>query len=373
MVSCTCLLMAIAGVSACDEGAVEVPSMDTRLADTDDCKKADEDCTGDSDCCSGVCRDRVCRRMACCSGAGVWCENGHECCSGHCAEQTCADCRSDGASCNTDEDCCSSRCDVYDGTCVACLAEYRPCESDAACCSGRCDPEHDVCLGCKPAGQTCGTDSDCCGDLGCASDTKICVGCIDNQVDRCGELPCCNRRMDCVDDHCSCPELEGVACEEHGDCCSGAWNEVDFCDTDDGTCHSVVYAGCDPFGPCYGPSRSYNLCGPRCPDYSAYTLDACDVLTHLCPGNRDVESQDARCQSAEHCYQCDRSTEACDICHPLGSKCDRFNLCCSGLCDPVTDTCVGCLAAGRECESSEECCSRVCANGECAGTCPDRG
>jgi len=370
-------LIGLVGVSACDENVVEVPSdgvsvVDTRADTTPLCHEAGAPCTSDTDCCSDVCRRGQCLGVACCVPAGEVCETPDECCSGSCdaTTGTCRNCRAVGAGCNLDSDCCTGRCDVHDGLCVQCLPEYRRCESDADCCSGRCDPEHELCLGCTPAGQACETDADCCGELGCTSDTKICVGCIDNSVDRCGALPCCNQRMECADGRCSCPEPEGAPCENHVDCCSGTWNEVALCDEQDRMCDSFLFEPCGPHGPCYRPARTEDLCGPHCPDFYYIELVVCDIATHECP-ERGIYRPGNRCTSNSECAgSCGTRTEVCQSCRSVGDACNSDSLpCCSGICDPKTSICVGCLETGRSCEQDSHCCSGLCAHGECAGPC----
>jgi len=204
-----------------------------------ECQSVGEPCTGQYECCSGLCAD---------NGIGV------SVC------QFASGCRPIGEVCLENDDCCSELCEDYENTGIkrcgkpgGCLATGEICWLGMAanCCpSGptggqqlcqdtilgitRCfSPDDTTCL---DDGSSCSFSDQCCGgfclpdpttgELVCAAD------CVDTGQPCTADLDCCDGV--CWDGVCNpssmgCDPL-GSSCTEDDDCCSG------YCDPTDGTC-----------------------------------------------------------------------------------------------------------------------------------------
>jgi hypothetical protein len=71
----------------CPEGGIVDPRITTIVTTTDGCLAGDAACTGDDDCCSGVC---TMHGRCGCFDTGHLCPNDGYCCSGSCVNHRCA-------------------------------------------------------------------------------------------------------------------------------------------------------------------------------------------------------------------------------------------------------------------------------------------
>jgi hypothetical protein len=97
----------------CHRNFVTLPDGKRKCA----CRISGAACSNSSQCCSGICADKVCQQEFC-AAIGESCIE-VDCCSGECEEQICANCLPIDAPCNPEDDlCCSwSFCDPQDLTC----------------------------------------------------------------------------------------------------------------------------------------------------------------------------------------------------------------------------------------------------------------
>jgi hypothetical protein len=172
------------------------------------CLKNGKPCAADKNCCkSSVCFDGSCTD---CRKSNQSCFDSGDCCgTGICSNYICIPCRNDGQSCSASADCCSGFA-CYDGTCAPCASVGTTCTADSQCCDGSLCLDG-VCASCIPEGGSCAPKLtaashgdprefalDCCGSLLCHNAT-----CVGPQSVRNGD-PCIEDYDSCEDPDATC-------------------------------------------------------------------------------------------------------------------------------------------------------------------------
>jgi hypothetical protein len=308
----------------------------------------------------------------------VTCGNDAECDAGAHCDNKCLGDYPDGTPCNEDSDCLSGHCALNvccaAGDCCitanACPAQYKQypvCEDDPSCQGHRVDK---TCVDNMCGSAEVDDDSGCgwwtVADSCEAYDSVACNGSVDQQAPDCPIFCTSDEQCD-SNAHCdeTCQEdlLNGVACDEAGDCQSGHCENGYCCSS--GDCCSISancpasYDGqpqCDLLPQCQGTRLEGACQDNRCvavvvEDDSACTgdepaLDCAPYPSQFCDGLSD--------QQPPNCAQGCVFDEEC-----VGSA----------HCDD--NQCTADLADGGPCDESSDCQSGHCANGFCcaAGQC----
>jgi hypothetical protein len=132
------------------------------VSNCSNCQLAGGQPCGASACCTGglVCNGTSCVQP--CVPLDGDCSGDTDCCSGLCDSQgTCVSCLDVGETCSADLDCCDGLCDSR-GTCVSCLGLGEPCLSRFACCSTLCSSSQHTCVSCLADGDRCTGSGQCC-------------------------------------------------------------------------------------------------------------------------------------------------------------------------------------------------------------------
>jgi hypothetical protein len=165
-------------------------------------------CTLVRECCSGLCQGNVCATPnpgPICLDNGEICQGSDECCgSSICSGSDHECCTPLAAECSGNQDCCLGVCRTDDeGVPRCCSQEGAFCNLGRECCSGVCQPNHM----CAPTGPTCLGNGTACDDSG-----ACCSGyCDEGGEDRCC-VPMdgvCTDAGDC----CEHPFASSEACE----------------------------------------------------------------------------------------------------------------------------------------------------------------
>ena len=306
-----------------------------------DCSVLGVSCSGNVDCCSGVCEAGSCADvnilcgslgLTCCSSGAECRASGLECSEGLCVEVE--GCGSDGQACCTSGTTCVSGFECVSGTCqVPCGAEGQQCctsgsqctgdlvcaDSGAGltcqqcgsggqvCCSNRTCNENFECTGqgtgtcvgdCGSQGQEC-----CTGDNECGTDL-VCVASGEGRTcQSCGgkDMACCTTGDQCTESNLECADgtcVEAEACGSEGQaCCSG-----DTCtsglECESGTCQAAEECGSEGSPCCGGNSCSGDLVcdGSTCVDATvsvpAYTHSFDDPINSDSPIEFPVANDD---------------------------------------------------------------------------------
>jgi hypothetical protein len=297
------------------------------------CRDAGETCTGDAQCCTGICGpkdSRGRRQCACpanllecrrdcidpatdeknCGGCGISCPRGSTCESGvcSCVPETCA---SLGAGCGTFDDGC--------GRTIQCTS----CPSGQVCDGTACKTTN---------GGSCASGSDCA--------SGVCAAGI-----------CCNQTCDGACQSCgsgTCTGISGTPCGGDG-VCAGT--------SQDGTC---IFPGSETVCGAATCSGSTQQTGYACNGAGACVESTADCGLYFCVDGScpDTCDNDADCLGSAHC--------AGGICQgdlPDGEACTGDDQCISGHC--IAGFCQTLLVNGEPCAEDVQCVSGICANGIC--------
>lgn len=187
-----------------------------------ECKRRDEECETDDDCCGtsscngGKCAPRVCvDRNGPCTGGDACCVPGDTCQGGTCGpREACAPADQPPCCAATNDLCTVGGLECCDGDCAATeTGEFR--------CDRRCeDGDDEECHPCVTLGSTCDGDSDCCengtDEIRClgldstSTDQRICqpIECQLEPGGTCSVLPCC-AGLSCLPD-----DVGDLTCQE---------------------------------------------------------------------------------------------------------------------------------------------------------------
>ena len=306
-----------------------------------DCSVLGVSCSGNVDCCSGVCEAGSCADvnilcgllgLTCCTTGDKCRESGLECRSGTC--QAVEGCGSQGQECCTgDSECGTGLACVTSGddrTCQSCGQNEQACcagdtcGSDLECRSGTCQ------VSCGAEGQQCCTGgSQCTGDLVCADSG---VGSTCQQCGSGGQVCCsnrtCNENFECTGQ--GIGTCVGDCGSEGQECCSG--------DNECGTDLACVTSGDD---------RTCQSCGQN--------EQAC------CAG--DTCGSDLECRSGTCQVSCGAEGQQCCT---DGSQCTGDLVCADS---GTGSTCQQCGSGGQVCCSNRTCNENFECTGQGIGTC----
>ncbi len=270
-------------------------------------------CLADSDCCSGVCRDRgdgtrACESPNCLDGLTNGDETDRDCGGGSC------DCCDDGLGCEEGDDCCSGVCSPVSHTCQAPSCSDRAKngdETDVDCGGPDCS--------CCAASEGCRAWSDCCSGYCTTSGACAPPGCGD------GERNGDETDVDCGGSCPPCAELR--RCAGPGDCASGVC-VAEVCSAP--ACDDGVRNGDETDVDCGGPTTC-----PRCAN-TRRCVEWGDCASGYCAGGTCLAPTcaDGVLNGAETDVDCGGPT-TCPRCAPAKACTSHEDCLASGYCGPA--------------------------------------
>lgn len=343
-----------------------------------DCGVPDTACTAGTDCCTGSCIGGKCSSKLCVSDNQP-CGKNEDCCGGTCSPDgngggICkplnTTCKTTGNSCKTGTDCCSKLCN--NGLCAKvafCTQVGDACGANADCCGGNCVKQAGATLGvcggavsapgatqCSPKGSVCGTSTTTPPDCGGTCCSRVCAPT--------GAAPgfmICQPPSGC--------SPTGELCRADSDCCgwSGSPQPLNGPVSCSKSSPTQEFGRCDNGTACREPG---SICKP--------SNESCSAENNCCEPNnapKDVNCnknpEDCCRKDALGIPRCLMTYTTCAAPVPAGTTCATSADCCGSPC--VNNKCGGtCVQAPGECTTHADCCSGlscIIPTGATKGTC----